>query len=70
MTTFLHNLTRFFLITGDGRIRKPMITPRYLVAMVKPLLSSDLVRQHGVVCKFNVVGDGGGIFYLDLKNGN
>ena len=40
-----------------------------MVAVVKPLLNNDLVRQHGVVFKFNVIGDGGGIFYLDLRNG-
>ncbi len=49
---------------------KPKITPRYLVAIAKPLINADLVHQHGVVCKFDVLGDEGGTFFLDLKNGN
>ena len=43
--------------------------PRHFVSVVQRFLSGDLVRQHGVVCKFDILGEGGGVFYLDLKNG-
>ena len=43
--------------------------PRHFVSVVQRFLNVDLVRQHGVVCKFDIIGEGGGVFYLDLKNG-
>ena len=43
--------------------------PRHIVSVVQRFLSADLVRQHGVVCKFDIIGEGGGVFNLDLKNG-
>ncbi len=33
------------------------------------MVDYDMVQEFGVVCKFIVLGDGGGTFYLDLKNG-
>ena len=41
--------------------------PRHIVSVVQRFLSADLVRQHGVVCKFDIIGEGGGVFNLDLK---
>ena len=47
----------------------PPPSPRDLLSLVKAVLSESLVRAVGAVYEFNLSGENGGIFYLDLKNG-
>ena len=47
----------------------PTPTPRDVLALVQAVMSESLVRAVGAVYEFNLSGENGGIFYLDLKNG-
>ncbi|XP_053388369.1 stomatin-like protein 1, partial [Mercenaria mercenaria] len=48
----------------------PQVTPAHLVELVRGVLSESLVRTVNAVYQFNLSGDNGGTFYLDLKRGN
>ena len=45
-------------------------TPLELMILVKGVLSETLVRNIGATYQFNLSGQNGGIFFIDLKNGN
>ena len=47
----------------------PSPTPRDVLALVQAVMSESLVRAVGAVYEFNLSGENGGLFYLDLKNG-
>ncbi|XP_060564397.1 stomatin-like protein 1 [Ruditapes philippinarum] len=47
----------------------PGITPAHLVELVRGVLSESLVRTVDAVYQFNLTGNNGGTFYLDLKHG-
>lgn len=55
--------------SGNAEIATSLPTPRNLLAVVPTLLNEGIVRSIQAVYQFDVSGDGGGIFYLDLKNG-
>lgn len=48
----------------------PQVTPGHLVELVKGVLNESLVRNVDAVYQFNLSGDNGGVFYLDLKHGS
>ena len=47
----------------------PAPSPRDVLALVQAVMSEALVRAVGAVYEFNLSGENGGIFFLDLKNG-
>ena len=47
----------------------PPPNPREILALVKAVLSESLVRAVGAVYEFNLSGENGGVFFLDLKHG-
>lgn len=55
--------------SGNADIATGLPTPSNLLAVVPTLLNEGIVRSIQAVYQFDVSGDGGGIFYLDLKNG-
>lgn len=46
------------------------VTPSHLVEVVRGVLSESLVRSVDAVYQFNLSGQNGGVFYLDLKSGH
>ena len=50
-------------------VPRPRILPGDLLATIQPHLSAELVKQIGATFVFDVQGDDGGIYYIDLKNG-
>ncbi|KAL4232673.1 Stomatin (EPB72)-like 1 [Mactra antiquata] len=48
----------------------PHITPAYLVEIVRGVLSESLVKSVDAIYQFNMSGENGGIFHLDLKHGS
>ncbi|XP_078578933.1 stomatin-like protein 1 [Branchiostoma floridae x Branchiostoma japonicum] len=45
------------------------LSPRELLSAVKLLLDESIVEQVGAIYQFELEGEDGGTFYLDLKNG-
>ncbi len=45
------------------------MTPQQLIQNVGPHLNQSIIKEIGAVFKFIIRGDNGGVFYLDLKNG-
>lgn len=56
--------------SGNAEIYTSLPTPRNLLTAVQTLLNETIVRSIQAVYQFDVSGDGGGVFYLDLKNGS
>ncbi|KAL3882271.1 hypothetical protein ACJMK2_028633 [Sinanodonta woodiana] len=48
---------------------QPLSDPRELLIAINSVLSESLVRSVGAVYQFEVSGQNGGTFFLDLKNG-
>lgn len=44
--------------------------PREIIRVAKGLINETTVRQNGCLYLFQLDGENGGLFYLDLKNGN
>ena len=44
-------------------------SPDDLLKVVRPHLNVSLVESYNVIYKFVLEGENGGVFYLDLKNG-
>lgn len=44
--------------------------PREIIRVARGLINETTVRQNGCLYLFQLDGDNGGLFYLDLKNGN
>ncbi|XP_056016334.1 stomatin-like protein 1 isoform X2 [Ostrea edulis] len=45
-------------------------SPREVIRIAKDMITESTVRQNGYVYLFQLDGENGGLFYLDLKNGN
>ena len=44
-------------------------SPREVIRAARGLINESTVRQNGYVYLFQMDGENGGLFYLDLKNG-
>lgn len=44
--------------------------PREIIRVARGLINETMVRQNGCLYLFQLDGENGGLFYLDLKNGN
>jgi hypothetical protein len=44
-------------------------SPREVIRAAKEIITEATVRQNGYVYLFQLDGENGGLFYLDLKNG-
>lgn len=47
-----------------------LLSPSELFAMTKEVLSEELVRKVDAIFQFEISGENGGTWYLDLRNGN
>lgn len=53
----------------DDALLHNIPTPREFIGLIKTVLSESMVRSVGSVYMFQLSGQDGGVFYLDLKNG-
>ena len=47
-----------------------LLTPEQLVKLVSSVLNESLVQEIGGMFQFNVLGENGGTWYLDLRSGH
>ena len=53
----------------DDELLHNIPSPREFIGVVKTVLSESMVKSVGSVYMFQLSGQDGGVFYLDLKNG-
>lgn len=53
----------------DDALLHNIPTPREFIGLIKTVLSESMVRSIGSVYMFQLSGQEGGVYYLDLKNG-
>ncbi|XP_071113652.1 stomatin-like protein 1 [Haliotis cracherodii] len=51
--------------SGEG----PTLTPEEILMAAQSVITESLVQKVAAVYQFQLTGDGGGIYYLDLRNG-
>lgn len=55
--------------SGNGETGSNLLTPEQLVKLVSSVLNESLVQEIGGMFQFNILGENGGTWYLDLRSG-
>lgn len=56
--------------SGNGETGSSLLTPEQLVKLVSSVLNESLVQEIGGMFQFNILGENGGTWYLDLRSGH
>ena len=56
--------------TGNGEAGSNLLTPEQLVKLISGVLNESLVQKIGGMFQFNILGENGGTWYLDLRSGH
>ena len=56
--------------SGNGETGSSLLTPEELVKLVSSVLNESLVQEIGGMFQFNILGENGGTWYLDLRSGH
>lgn len=56
--------------SGNGETGSSLLTPEQLVKLVSSVLNESLVQEISGMFQFNILGENGGTWYLDLRSGH